>query len=142
MSTHGSNEWRGDVTALAGGGEAAEPAFAVPADPTTAELTPVGTPAGTAAAGPAPDVEHQAHRAPARWTRSPNVVDRPTLLGVMVLPAEGPAVVLTGVVADVWRALARPTAGGQLVDRVAARPTEVADALRRLRAMGAVREMR
>lgn len=129
MSNDGNNKWGGDATVLAGAMEAVETFGA----------------AQVATAAPAPIAPTVPSRAPARWTRSPNVVDRPTLLGVMVLPAEGAAVVLTGVAADVWRALARPTPGDQLVERIAAGPAgpaEVAGALRYLRAMGAVREMR
>jgi hypothetical protein len=151
MSIEGSNEWGGDATVPAGGMQAAEPALAVPVELTTAELTPVGAagpayagpgPAPRGAPAPGPGAAEARTRGPGRWTRSPNVVDRATLLGVMVLPAEGAAVVLTGVVAEVWRALARPTPGDQIVERVSAPPAEVAEALRRLRAMGAVREMR
>ena len=147
MSDNGSNTWGSDVTGVAGGMEGAEPALAVPVELTTAELTPVGA-AGPGAPepaprpAPAPAMPDGRTRGPGRWTRSPNVVDRPTLLGVMVLPAEGAAVVLTGVAADVWQALARPIPGDQLVGRVSAPPAEVAEALRRLRAMGAVREIR
>jgi hypothetical protein len=82
-----------------------------------------------------------------RWARSPNVLDRPTLQGVMVLPAEGAAVVLTGTAARVWQALNRPGAGDELVARLAPgrgdRPSEpeVAAALGQLQAMGAVRRI-
>jgi hypothetical protein len=83
-----------------------------------------------------------------RWARSPNVVDRPTLRGVMVLPPEGAAVVLTGVTSHVWQALARPVATDELVGRLSRAvtpegpsPDEVAAALGQLQAMGAVREI-
>jgi hypothetical protein len=83
--------------------------------------------------------------APSRWSRSPNVVDRTTLRGVMVLPADGAAVVLTGTAARVWQALARPAADDELIARLApaqATADEVGAALDRLRVMGAVRETR
>jgi hypothetical protein len=79
----------------------------------------------------------------ARWSRSPNVLDRPTLRGVMVLPTEGAAVVLTGTAARVWQALARPAGGDELVDRLGpAEADEVGAALNRLQILGAVRETR
>jgi hypothetical protein len=81
----------------------------------------------------------------ARWSRSPNVLDRMTLRGVMVLPADGAAVVLTGTAARVWQALARPAAGDELIARLApaqATADEVGAALDRLRVLGAVRETR
>lgn len=82
-------------------------------------------------------------RSGARWSRSPNVVDRPTLQGVMVLPADGAAVVLTGTAAQVWQALARPAAGDELTGRLGPVASEdVSAALSRLHAMGAVRETR
>jgi hypothetical protein len=91
-----------------------------------------------------------ASRPRARWSRSPNVLDRPTLRGVMVLPADGAAVVLTGTAARVWQALARPAAGDELVERLAPAPApnggapsaaEIGAALDRLQILGAVREM-
>jgi hypothetical protein len=89
-----------------------------------------------------------------RWTRSPNVVDRPTRQGVMVLAAEGPAVMLTGVAARVWQALARPARTDELAgwlaqpsgagagDAADSTADQLADALRHLQAIGAVRETR
>jgi hypothetical protein len=79
----------------------------------------------------------------ARWSRSPNVLDRPTLRGVMVLPADGAAVVLTGTAARVWQALARPVAHDELTGRLGSvAPEDVSAALSQLHAMGAVRETR
>jgi hypothetical protein len=81
-------------------------------------------------------------RSGVRWSRSPNVVDRPTLQGVMVLPADGAAVVLTGTAARVWEALTRPAARDELVGRLAPAPSDdVSAALSHLHAMGAVREI-
>jgi hypothetical protein len=102
---------------------------------------------GEPGAGPAYVQTPAQPSAPARWARSPNVLDRPTLQGVMVLPAEGAAVVLTGTAARVWQALNRPGAGDELVGRLAPgrgdRPSEqeVAAALGQLQAMGAVRRI-
>jgi hypothetical protein len=99
---------------------------------------------GEPAAGPA---QVQAPAPASRWARSPNVLDRPTLQGVMVLPAEGAAVVLTGTAARVWKALNRPGAGDELVERLAPgrgdRPSEseVAAALGQLQSMGAIRRI-
>ena len=65
-------------------------------------------------AGQAQDIRPQP-----RWARSPNVLDRPTRQGVMVLPPEGAAVLLTGPAARVWEALAQPLDRDQLADRLA-----------------------
>jgi hypothetical protein len=112
--TISTNRWGGDTSAPGESGVSAAPAS-----------TPV----------PA--------RPRARWTRSPNVVDRPTLQGVMVLPPDGAAVVLTGVTARVWQALTRPAAGDELVGRLGpAEADEVGAALARLQVLGAVRETR
>ncbi|HEX8804397.1 MAG TPA: PqqD family peptide modification chaperone, partial [Acidimicrobiales bacterium] len=83
----------------------------------------------------------------ARWSRPPNVVDRRTSQGVMVLPAEGPAVVLDGLAARVWEAVDGPVAAGDVAaDLVrhgaAGAVAEVEAALRDLRAIGALRELR
>lgn len=124
MRPHGHDEW--------GGG--------APPIPTPGAPAPAPAIRG---AGAAPDTVGLA----TRWSRSPNVVDRRTLQGVMVLPPEGAAVVLTGVVARVWEALVAPTSGEQLAQRLGGPAPEgpgaaqVAAALRDLRALGAVREM-
>jgi hypothetical protein len=132
MSTQGSNKWGGPLVTTGLGPEAdRSPAGAVRAA------------ASGGAAGRPADLG-------TRWSRSPNVVDRRTLLGVMVLPVDGAAVVLAGLAARVWEALARPMVGDQLADRLAARPesgpeptsAEIATALRDLQALGAVREIR
>ena len=119
--TISTNRWGGDASAP---GESA--ASAAPAASTSAPA-PTSAPA----------------RPRARWSRSPNVLDRPTLRGVMVLPADGAAVVLTGTAARVWQALARPAGGDELVDRLGpAEADEVGAALDRLQILGAVRETR
>ena len=108
------------------GGDSAAPSESSPA------TTPMPAPASAAVSRPR-----------ARWSRSPNVLDRPTLRGVMVLPADGAAVVLTGTAAQVWQALTRPAAGAELIERLGRAPAdEVSAALDRLQVLGAVRETR
>jgi len=129
MNERRVNKWGGDATVLGlAGAELAPPRlhqFAGPAPAPAPAAAPVGP-----------------ERPQGRWSRSPNVVHRGTLQGVMVLPPEGPAVVLSGVTAAVWEALAQPAAAEQLAERTAGDPPEVVEALRELHAMGAAREIR
>jgi hypothetical protein len=131
--TISTNRWGGDTSAPGGW----ETSAASTSDSSSAPATTT-----TSVPAPAPD------RSRARWSRSPNVVDRPTLRGVMVLPADGAAVVLTGTAAQVWQALSRPAAGDELVQRLApaaggnSAADEIGAALDRLRVLGAVRETR
>jgi hypothetical protein len=99
-----------------------------------------GEPDARAVSAPVPAPGSVPTRPRARWTRSPNVLDRPTLRGVMVLPADGAAVVLTGTAARVWEALARPAAGDELIQRLAPAPADdIGSALSQLHSIGAVR---
>jgi hypothetical protein len=128
--TISTNRWGGDTSA---------PGDWDPNVAATSAQASTPAPASTTTPDPA------AARSRARWSRSPNVVDRRTLRGVMVLPADGAAVVLTGTAARVWQALARPAAGDELIERLVPAETsadEVGAALDRLRVMGAVRETR
>jgi hypothetical protein len=129
--TISTNRWGGDTSA-----------------PGDWDASAASTSAPASISVPAP----AAPRSRARWSRSPNVVDRPTLRGVMVLPADGAAVVLTGTAARVWQALTRPAAGDELIERLVPGQTpagdggptadEVGAALDRLQVLGAVRETR
>jgi hypothetical protein len=84
-----------------------------------------------------------------RWERSAEVLWRRTASGVVVLPSDGgTACSLEGFHAALWEALARPTGLDPLVDHLAdhldddlaaARRT-VAETIRFLVALGAVRE--
>jgi hypothetical protein len=115
--TISTNRWGGDTSA--------------PGEP---DARAVSAPVPAPGSAPAPA------RPRARWSWSPNVLDRPTLRGVMVLPADGAAVVLTGTAARVWQALARPAAGDELMQRLAPAPADdVGSALSQLHAIGAVR---
>lgn len=84
-----------------------------------------------------------------RWERSAEVLWRRTASGVVVLPNDGSAAsCLEGAHAALWMALARPMSVDVLVDHLAehldddpaARRRVVAEAIRFLVALGAVRE--
>lgn len=95
-------------------------------------------------AGPAPVVAETN-----RWERSAEVLWRRTASGVVVLPIDsGAASTLEGLHSALWLALARPMSPDVLVEQLAdhleddpaARRRVVAEAIRFLVAMGAVRE--
>jgi hypothetical protein len=84
-----------------------------------------------------------------RWERSAEVLWRRTASGVVVLPNDGgTASSLEGLQAALWEALARPTTVDTLVDQLAdhfdddsaLRRRTVAETVRYLVALGAVRE--
>lgn len=84
-----------------------------------------------------------------RWERSPEVLWRRTATGTVVLPNDSSAAsCLEGLHAALWLALARPMSIDVLVDHLtehldddpAARRRVVAEAIRFLVALGAVRE--
>ena len=84
-----------------------------------------------------------------RWERSAEVLWRRTASGVVVLPNDGSAAfALEGLHAQLWEALGRPLThegllgllGEHLPDDLAAAERTVAEAVRFLVGMGAVRE--
>ena len=86
-----------------------------------------------------------------RWERSAEVLWRRTASGVVVLPSDGStAFTLEGLHAQLWEALGRPMThdglvaqlGDHLPDDRAAGDSAVAEGVRFLVAMGAVRESR
>jgi hypothetical protein len=127
MSARRVNKWGGDATIL--GPAAGEPAPVGPRHRDASIATAVAAPLVTALPQ-------------GRWSRSPNVVFRSTLQGVMVLPPEGTAVVLSGVAAGVWEALTQPAMADQLAQRTSGAVDDVLEALHELQVMGAVREIR
>jgi hypothetical protein len=84
-----------------------------------------------------------------RWERSVEVLWRRTASGVVVLPSSGSAAfTLEGLHAQLWEALGRPMShealvgllGEHLPDDLAAADRAIAEAVRFLVGMGAVRE--